>query len=50
LVPLFEPVFLAVPTLECDDSLVAAAVPEIHKPVIRVKVQAGFVDKPLKRM
>jgi hypothetical protein len=50
LVPLAEPVFLAVRTLECDDESVAAAVPEINKLVRRLKAEARVVEEPIKSM
>jgi hypothetical protein len=50
LVPLLEPVFLAVRTLECDDGSVATVVPEINKLVRRLKLEAGVIDEPIKIM
>jgi hypothetical protein len=50
LVPLLEPVFLAVRALECDDACAAAVVPKLNKLIMNLKAQADVVDEPLKQM
>jgi hypothetical protein len=50
LVPLLEPVFLAVRALECDDAGAAAVVPELNELITNLKAQADVVDEPLTQM
>jgi hypothetical protein len=50
LVPLLEPVFLAVRALECDDASAAAVVPELNRLMTSLNAQADLIDEPLKQM
>jgi hypothetical protein len=50
LVPLSDPMFLAVRTLQCDDGSISAVIPETNKLVKRLKGEAGVLDEPIKSM